>query len=79
MRGQDLDNFGRSDSKSLDDAVAADSPPGGSPVRQRRRAPASQVCDQLPRCRVANLRASVLQVSRPSSDSAMSHLASSSA
>lgn len=42
MRGQDLDNFGRSDSKSLDDAVAAESPPGGSPVRQRRRTPASQ-------------------------------------
>jgi MFS family permease len=36
MRGQDLENIGRTDSKSLDDVVAADSPTG-SPSRHRRR------------------------------------------
>lgn len=42
MRGQDLENIGRTDSKSLDDVVAADSPTG-SPSRHRRRPTAAPV------------------------------------
>ena len=42
MRGQDLENIGRTDSKSLDDVVAADSPTG-SPSRHRRRSTAAPV------------------------------------
>ena len=42
MRGQDLENIGRTDSKSLDDVVVADSPTG-SPSRHRRRPTAAPV------------------------------------